>query len=32
MRTKFIRTSSLWFSKISRTNHMLKSPYFCICS
>ena len=32
IRTKFIRTSSLRFSKILRTNHMLKSPYFCICS
>ena len=32
IRTKFIRMSSLNFSKILRTNHMLKSPYICICS
>ena len=32
IRTKFIRTSSLRFSKILRTIHMLKYPYFCICS
>ena len=32
IRTKFKRTSSLRFSKILRTNHMLKTPYFCICS
>ena len=32
IRTKFIRTSSLRFSKILRTIYMLKSPYSCICS
>ena len=31
-KNNFIRTSSLRFSKILRTIHMLKSPYFCICS